>query len=73
MKQLIRNQTRFTGEALRNLIAADPVFNVLLEAASSSTFCGNLRYWASRGHLGMTGETPLEATYTVVNKDFFAA
>lgn len=72
MKLLIRNQTRFTGEALRNLMQTDADYQKLLESAGPGAFGANLRYWAKQGYLSMDGETPLEATFTVKDKEWFS-
>lgn len=73
MKALIRNQTRFTGEALRGLLLADPDTKELMEQNNGGLLGANLNYWAKQGYLDKTGEGALEATYTVVKREWFAA
>lgn len=57
MKYLIRCLPGpFTQEQLRAALEADPDFKKLLEQAHTSTFYGNLAYWAKTVKLAKTGE-----------------
>jgi hypothetical protein len=73
MKTIIWAKTGpFTGEELRNEMLADKGYAQLFEVAGPGAFSANLKYWAKQGYLKMKGETPLEATFTVVDREWFA-
>lgn len=71
LKSFIRNQTRFTGESMRALLLADPDYARLIENGSAGVLQANLTYWVKQGYLSREGDSPLEATYTVVDRDWF--
>lgn len=71
MKKLIAGLNKFTGQELRDRLLADPPVAKLIQDGNPGSDTANLRYWAKVGYLNMTGETPLEATFTVANRDFF--
>jgi len=71
MKKLIAGLNRFTGQELRDKLLADPPVAKLIQEGNPGSDTANLRYWAKVGYLNMAGETPLEATFTVANRDFF--
>jgi hypothetical protein len=71
MKAVIRNQTRFTGESLRQLMLEDKHYAQLFEMNGPGAFSANLKYWAKQGYLEMAGDAPLEATFKVKHRDWF--
>jgi len=73
LKQFIREaKGAFTGEAMRQLMQADPDYARLLENGSAGVLQANLSYWVKQGYLSRAGESPLEATYTVLNREWFS-
>lgn len=44
-----------------------------MEQNNGGLLGANLNYWAKQGYLDKTGEGALEATYTVVKREWFAA
>lgn len=73
MKAFIRKTPSFTGEEMRTALLESKTSSRLVEDSSPGAISFNLKYWSSRGHLNATEGSPLEATYTVANKEFFAA
>lgn len=71
MKKLIAGLNKFTGQELRDKLLADPPVAKLIQEGNPGSDTANLRYWAKVGYLNMAGETQLESTFTVANRDFF--
>ena len=67
MKLVAKQLGKFTGDELRQ--AVKEKYLRLFEEVGPTAFCGNLKYWSSKGKLTQSGEGK-ESVYTVVNLDF---